>query len=339
MLLPPSRGPLTAALFAALLRDDDALLPCPPTRPTSADPVADDDLQLALWVCFELHYQGFADVRESWEWHPGVIALRGALETTLLAALRRDVPAPVGNTSVAERLQQIVDDDDGPSLARSLQRGDDIDRFREVVIHRSMYKLKEADPYTWVIPRLSGRVKAAFVEIQADEYGSGNVARMHSELFRKTMCGLGLSDSYGDYVASVPAVTLAISNVMSMFGLRRELRGALLGHFAAYEMTSSAPCRRYAIGLRRLGGTDEMCDFYDAHVVADALHEQLVMHDVCSALAASEPQLTQDIYFGAAVCLYIEKRFGEHVLAAWETGESSLRSELVGPVERVPVSV
>jgi hypothetical protein len=91
-------------------------------------------------------------------------------------------------------------------------------------------------------------------------------------------------------------------------------------------MTSSAPCRRYAKGLRRLGVDDAACDFFDEHVTADALHEQLVAHDVCGALAEDEPDVAEDIVFGAAACLYVDGRFAEHVLGRWAAGESSLRT-------------
>lgn len=41
-------------------------------------------------------------------------------------------------------------------------------------MHRSAYQLKEADPHSFALPRVpAGRAKAAFVEIQADEYGGG----------------------------------------------------------------------------------------------------------------------------------------------------------------------
>jgi hypothetical protein len=327
MFLPSSRGPLTRSLCAALRRNDHSLLPALPAPDPSTDPLVDEDLQLALWLCYELHYRGFDDVAETWEWDPHLISLRRALEDDLLQALRRDVVVGGRAATVSQRLREIVDEDDGPSVSKFLQHDGDRRQFQELAIHRSIYQLKEADPYTWVIPRLSGRVKAAMVEIQTDEYGGGNVARMHSELFRKVLRGLELSDGYSAYVASVPAITLAISNVMSLFGLRRELRGALVGHFAAYEMTSSTPCRRYARGLRRLGADDSMCEFYDAHVVADALHEQLAIHDLCGTLASTEPHLANDILFGAAACLHVEKRFGEHLLSKWADGESSLTSE------------
>ena len=108
-------------------------------------------------------------------------------------------------------------------------------------------------PAQWGLPRLGGPAKAALVEIQMDEYGDGRLERMHAELFRRRWAGSAWTPAYGAYLDAVPAITLATNNVMSLFGLHRRLRGALLGHLAAFEMTSSLPNRRYGNGLRRLG--------------------------------------------------------------------------------------
>ncbi len=332
MRLPASRGPVSAAVIAALRDDDLTRLPRASRLPTPPDPVGDEDLQLSFWVCYELHYRGFDGVADSWEWEPELIRVRRALEDQLLAALQRDVPLSIDDRPVPAQLWALVDGDDGPSLSRYMQRGADLDRYREFAIHRSVYQLKEADPHTWAIPRLSGRTKAALVEIQYDEYGDGRVEQMHAELFRVLLHGLDLDNSHGAYVDAVPGITLAIGNVMSLFGLRRELRGALVGHLAAYEMTSSAPCRRYAAGLRRLGVDDDVCAFYDVHVTADALHEQLAAHDLCGTLAEDEPQLADQILFGAAACLYIDGRFAEYVLDRWSRDESSLLAAPLAPV-------
>jgi hypothetical protein len=325
MQLPESRGPLTEALVDALRHGDPESVPAAPAP--AADPLVDDDVQLALWILFELHYRGFEGIDDAWEWEPAAIALRRALEQTLLDELRREVVVPAGGEPVPARLAALVAADDGPPLSKYLQSEASHRQFVEFVVHRSIYQLKEADPHSWALPRLFGPAKAALVEIQTDEYGGGDPARMHSELYRKMLRELGLSDAYGHYVDAAPAITLALSNVMSLFGLRRELRGALVGHLAAYEMTSSAPCRRYAKGLRRLGGDDAACDFFDEHVTADALHEQLAAHDLCGGLAASEPELAEDVVFGAAACLHVDVRFAEHVLDAWEAGRSSLRTD------------
>jgi hypothetical protein len=331
MLLPRARGPFSSALCDALRADDVAALPA--SVHDVPDPVADDEVQLALWICYELHYRGFADVAPRWEWQPELIALRARLEAGFLAFLRLDVLVPPDHGAVPDRLRRLIDADAGPPLARFIQRDADHRQFSEFAVHRSVYHLKEADPHSWAIPRLRGRAKAALVEIQADEYGSGELRRMHSELFRRTLRGLGLDDTYGCYVDAVPAVTLAVSNLMSLFGLHRELRGALAGHLAAFEMTSSVPNRRYSQGLRRLGGDEAARRFYDEHVTADALHEQLAAHDLCAGLVADEPELTDDVLFGAAACLYLDARFARHLLDCWADGRSSLRDDrlLAGP--------
>lgn len=326
MKLPSRRGPISGAVISAL-RDDEpsSLSSLPPD--CEADVLADDDLQSALWICYELHYRGFDDVSAEWEWSPALIATRRRLEDALHSHLRRAVTVTDHlEEPVPSRLWALVDADQGPPLSRFLQRSADLRQYREFAIHRSIYQLKEADPHTWAVPRLSGRTKAALVEIQVDEYGAGDPDRMHSELYRRLLRGLDLDDTYGGYVDVVPGISFAISNVMTLFGLRRDLRGALVGHLAAYEMTSSAPCRRYAKGLRRLGMDDQTCAFHDVHVVADALHEQLATHDLCGSLARDEPELTEDIVWGAAACLHVESRFAEHLLSRWNAGRSSLRA-------------
>ena len=317
--------------MTALRSGDYRTLPEPDLGGTDRDLLADDDFQLALWLLFELHYRGFDEVPADAEWQPELIALRRLLENALLAQLRAQVDISADTVPIDRRLRELVDDDDGPSLSRFMQRDAASDQFVEFVAHRSTYQLKEADPHTWAVPRLPAAAKAALVEIQVDEYGAGRAERMHSELFRTLMRSLDLDDGYGAYVDAVPGITLAISNVMSLFGLRRELRGAIVGHLAAYEMTSALPCRRYAKGLRRLGGDDDACAFYDVHVTADALHEQLALHDLCGGLVAAEPELADDVLFGAAVCLLVERRFAEHLLDSWRAGRSSMRVAIEQP--------
>jgi hypothetical protein len=323
MFLPAPRGPLSAGLVRALRSGGASSVSVPAALPP--DPIADDDLQLALWIGYELHYRGFADVDDDREWDPHLLAFRRSLESAMLNAVRAEVPPLPPEGIVPDRLRRLVEQDDGPQLSSFLQRSATAAQFSEFLIHRSIYQLKEADPHTWVIPRLSGRAKAALVELQFDEYGGGRPTRMHSELYRKLLRRTGLSDEYGYYVDAVPGITLAVSNVMSALGLNRTMRGAIVGHLAAYEMTSSIPCRRYGKGLRRLGGDDDSCEFFDEHVTADAAHEQVAMYDLCGALAKDEPELADSILFGAAACLSVDARFAAAVLDAWQHGRSSLR--------------
>lgn len=325
--LPRPRGPVSAALLAAWREPPHDLPGHLDLDLDPADPLTDEDLQLALFLCYELHYRGWAGVAEEWEWQPSLLALRARAERSFEAALRRLVgPLPaVLPEDVPSALIALTRADHGPSLAATLQRRATLAQFREFVVHRSIYHLKEADPHSWAIPRLGGAAKAALVEIQMDEYGGGRPERMHAELFRVTMDRLGLDSGYGVHLDAAPAVTLATSNLISLFGLHRRLRGALVGHLAAFEMTSSLPNRRYGNGLRRLGLDEAATRFYDEHVEADAVHEQIAAYDLCGGLARAEPRLAVDILFGAAACLTVDGLFAGHLLASWAAGGSSLR--------------
>lgn len=331
MMTPPARGTLSAWLTETLHRAPasvSATAVAPPESGRRPKAWEDDDLQLALWCCYELHYRGFEDVDDDWQWHPAVTGFRTELERRWLTALRNlagegdSVPAgelPHALTALARR-------EGGPDLSGYLARKASREQFAEFAAHRSVYQLKEADPHSFGIPRLEGPVKAALVEIQADEYGGGRAERMHAELFRATMRWLGLDDAYGHYVAAVPAVTLAVSNVMSLFALHRRWTGALLGHLAALEMTSTGPNRLYSAGARRLGADETARRYFDEHVEADAVHEQIAAHDLCGGYAASRPGATADILFGASCCLAIDDALAGHLLDRWQAGQPSLRT-------------
>jgi Iron-containing redox enzyme len=321
--LPDPRGAVTELLLDALR---GAVAPLPVTEPTS-----DEDLHLALYLCYELHYRGLPGVDDRWEWAPSLLAVRGALERRFEAQLRADVPVPEPTGAIDLALRAIESADDGPSLSRHLEREGTVDQYLEFVVHRSAYQLKEADPHSWALPRLTGRPKAALVEIQADEYGGGRADRIHAALFARAMDALGLDSRYGAYVDHLPAVTLATVNLMSLFGLHRRLRGAIVGHLALFEMTSSIPNRRYANGLRRLGFGADATEFYDEHVVADAVHENIAAVDLAGGLADQQPELAADILWGAAALDELERRFALHLLDAWSVGESSLRTPIELP--------
>jgi hypothetical protein len=320
MKLPGARGSVSASLLDALGGATTAL-------PRTAEPDDDEDLQLSLFVCYELAYRSWDGVDDAWEWDPDLLRLRAELERRFEAGL--DAPAgppePIDPADVPGGLAAIVAVDEGPSLSGYLRGRATLDQFREFVIHRSVYHLREADPHTWAIPRLGGRAKAALIEIQLDEYGGGVVDRMHQELFKRTMSWFGLDLTYGAYVDVVPAATLATNNLMSYFGLHRARRGALLGHLAAYEMTSSLPNRAYASGLRRLGGDRDATAFYDEHVEADAVHEQIAAHDLCGSFATAEPALAGQVLHGARCALAVDSRWAGAVLDAWAEARSSLR--------------
>lgn len=89
MRMPLPRGPLSAWLSAALLTHPASPARLAPPVPAVATGPSwrDDDLQLALWRCYELHHRGSDDVAEEWEWHPLIVGFRRKLEQGWVTAL------------------------------------------------------------------------------------------------------------------------------------------------------------------------------------------------------------------------------------------------------------
>ncbi|WP_410659413.1 iron-containing redox enzyme family protein [Amycolatopsis sp. lyj-112] len=317
--LPEIRGPLSAAVVDTLAggsRDDFDL-----EAAEAADPFG-EDLQLALHICYELHYQGFAEVDAGWEWDPRLLGFRAAMERVFLDGIRAAVPGGDDVEGLLDAL--LVEPVDGEGVSHFLHDKGEWWHVEEFFVHRSIYHLKEADPHLWVIPRLRGRAKAALVAVEFDEFGGGRADRAHSQLFADLLAAAGLSPGYLAYLDQVPACTLATVNVMSLFGLHRSLRGALVGHFAHTEITTGPSARRMDEALQRLGGAAECRLFYTEHIEADAVHEQVLRHDVVEDLLDREPELAADVALGIQATELLENRLTEHLKQAWSAGETSL---------------
>ncbi len=316
MLTPKPRGPLSEVLFGLMsgAREDW-------DRVADAEPASADDAHIALWAMYELHHQGLDDALTTMEWHPPLLAVRRRLEIAFEAELRARFTPPPVDGDFADAFFSYVAGHDGISLAAHVQRHCDREQLLELLRWRSVYHLKESDATAWVVPRLPVRPKAALVELLFDEYGAGDPNRLHAHLFARGMAAAGLSDEYGGYVDDAPVEILEQNNAMALFGLHRRLRGAALGHLAAFEATSSMPARRISQGLARLGLPQELVDYYDEHVLADAVHEQQAVRDICGTLLEQEPALTEDVFLGAFSALDLENRVAQRALAEWGVDE------------------
>src|SRR5487761_1920101 len=317
-LLPLPRGPLSETVISALQREPGTLGITPPVE--DVDALSDDDFSLALYLCYEVHYRGMTNPR--WEWDPSLLTFRAQLERAFEDRLRDDVVIATTRLplDVATVLDQMIQSNEGPSLSTYLLDSGTLDQFREFCVHRSAYQLKEADPHTFGIPRLTGEAKAAMVEIQYDEYGSGDENSMHSKLFSDTLIALGLDPTYGSYVEVLPGVTLASVNLVSMFALHRRWRAALVGHLAVFEMTSVTPMSRYSKALARFDFGLDARHFFDVRAMADERHALIARDRLVGGLMRAEPDLSRDLLFGAAALLMLEQRFASHLLSAWEQG-------------------
>ena len=332
MRLPAPRGPISSALFACLSGEPGPM----PSRltelvaalpETTADARSDEDVQISLWTCYGLTYEGFDGVDGRWEWQPSLLAVRGGME----AVFERDVVAEVRvpEDLTPEKVPTFLMDLCGPTapteFLKFMHQNATLEQFREMVILRSVDALHEGDAHTWAIPRVNGRAKSALIEIQADEYGGGMPGRRHAELYEILMSELDLDPEYGSYIEQIPAAALAIHNLRSMFGLHQRWRGGILGNLAATEIGSSLINRHFSEGLARLGASKRARWFYDEHILADAVHEQLAAHDMCGAFVADYPAEWDRIVIGALGTLGVRGLFASSVVDPWAAGVTSLR--------------
>ncbi|WP_198020273.1 iron-containing redox enzyme family protein [Nocardioides sp. J54] len=297
-------------------------------------PLADRDLQLALWMLYELHYRGFDGVDPDTEWDPLLLVSRAAIERVFERAVRQlvadtaddgdglgHIGAPPAEQVTRELTRLTVSE--GPSDTTAfLEQEATRDEFVAYLRRRAVHHLRESDPHSFLLPRLDGAAKVGLAELQYDEYGSGRPDRLHQELFAAGLRSLDLPTDVSVYAEEADAATLASVNVMSLFSLNRRLRGAALGHLAAFEATSALPCDRIAKGAQRLG-MPEVAEYYEEHVVADAVHEQLAIHGICGGLVTDEPELADDVLMGARACLTLDGLAGQAQLDSWLDARSA----------------
>jgi len=311
MHLPTPRGKLSASVAEALRS--------PHLHPVGASHAeSQEDAALALWMLHELSYAGFTGVDEALEWDMGLVTLRRDLEAELERTLRERFPG-----SPAERPDDLVtaffayvEGHDGPSVAGHVHTQATREQVLELLRWRSVYHLKETDPSTFVLARLPRPARAALAELLYDEYGAGRPERLHSHLFAEALRSVGL-DAESGHVDDVPLEVLEMNNAVTMFGLHRRLRGAAVGHLAAFECTSAVPSRRLVQGLQRLDFPQPVVDYYAEHVLADAVHEQVAVRDIVVPLVAAEPAQLEHVFLGAFTCLDQEARVARVLLDRW----------------------
>jgi hypothetical protein len=320
--LPTPCGPISEAVVRALTAPPGRRpLPRASAVRGVPDPLTDRDFQLALWILYEMHYRGFDVVDPFLEWDPLLLAARRSLEMVFERALRELAePAdglPAAADEVTTALVRVTIDDGEPRVAAFLAREATEEQFRDYLAQRAVFHLRESEAQCFLLARLPGAAKTALAEVQYDEFGAGRSERLHADLFARGLTALGMPTDITTYVEQAHPTVLATVNAISLLNLHRRLRGAAAGHFAAFEATSSIPCKLVVEGAERLGLPAEIIDYYSEHVEADAVHEQVAIHDVCGSLVTDEPELASDVLLGAAICLAVDALAGEALLEGW----------------------
>ena len=319
MPLPNARGPLTEELFGALragLGDFHTALAETPAA-------TGEDAALALWVLYELHYRGFDEVDDDFEWDPELLRLRACWSATSRHGCARGSPPPDG-ADVRRRLLRL-DRRAGRPLARPPRAPRrDPEQVLELLRIRSIYHLKESDPVAWVVPRLGVRAKAALMELQYDEYGAGDPNRLHHHLFarghggqraradvrrahrRGAVRGRSSRTTRCRFRAAPPAPR---RRARPPRGVRGDQLAAVAPDGRRAWSGSASPRRWSPTTPSTSRPTPSTSSSRSARSAA--------------ALLEDEPELEPDVWFGAFTCLDLEDRFARPMLAGGASRSSA----------------
>jgi len=320
-LLPWPRGPLSDFVISTFGSRSDSVGLSPPIALN--DPLDDDDFQLALYLCYELHYRDVANV--DLEWDPVLLSFRAELERVFVYRLRQyECASSHEPSSLAKSLEEMVEDIKVRDIGEYLELHATLDQLREYCVHRSASFLKCGDANSFGIARLKGGAKAAMAKIQFAEMGYGDSGSMNSSHFAVTMMALDLDPRHGAYVGHLPAASLAQVNLESLFGLHRRWRGALVGAVVVNKLSSVDLMDHCLHAMFRLDGSVAGANYFNNRMNADAIHAFIARDQLIAGLVATDPEMANDVLFGATAQLRLEENFAQHALNAWSQDHSSL---------------
>jgi hypothetical protein len=236
-----------------------------------------------------------------------LIAVRLELERAFEAQLARlELPEepPADPDRLGAWLQELALERElwpgTPSMGAYYRERASLDELREVVAQRSLFFLKEPDPWTMVIPSLHGEAKAGLIDLILDEYGWGRYEQMHSTVYARLMERLGLRTGYDHYLDQTAWPFLAGLNYQAMIARHRRLCRRMYGYVLLVESDSPGSMRSYIEAYRRNGVQDpDVLTFYELHVDADEGHADVALNEVVLPVVRAEPAAASGAARGA----------------------------------------
>ena len=327
-LLPRARGQLSEFVLGSFKSDSTFSRMLPSVQ--VADPLNDDDFQLALFLCYELHYRSVSYLEL--EWDPVLLSLRRDMEDVFVRGLRRyGYQVESRPEHALATLDAMVQATKVKDVAEYLEVRGTLDQMREYCVLRSVSLLRSGDASAFGVARLKGRAKAAMARIQFGELGCGDARAMNSSQFSTTMTSLQLDPNYGAYTDHLPAVSLAAANLEWLFGLHQKWRGALVGQLTVGKMLSVDAMDHCCHAMQRLEGNAAGSQYFDARLNTDPIHAFIARNQLVAGLLETDPTLIDDVLFGARAHLALEDNLAHYVLAAWSKDHSSLLPWSVTP--------
>lgn len=298
------------------------------------DDAALDEAHRALYVLHAQSSWSPVDAPRDNQHDPTIAAVLLELERGFERSLARfDVPADVPEEpdAFAAWLADLALQRDLPQLpptgmAGFIRDAITLDQMKEIVAQRSLFFLKEPDPWAMVIPTLQGEAKAGLLDLLLDEYGWGRYDHMHSTVYEDLMRRLDLDGSYDAYLPRASWQFLASMNLQNMYARHSRLCRRMYGYIYLVEADSPESMKNYIAAYNRLGIDDaDFLKFYDLHITADEGHQDVALNEVIMPVVRAQPQARGEIARGVVEGRAVHRLFSAHLHSCFEAGVSSMR--------------
>lgn len=191
------------------------------------------------------------------------------------AALASHPGAPADRTALFGRLDELLAlPDEDPPEVRFVAEHCDLAAFRVLVAEFAVDGLTEAQSFLPIVSRLPIDARMPVFRVLVDEFGCGNQARSHSQLYVDLLEELGLPPGLDDHLPAAAGEVLAFVNLFFWLAARADSPAWFLGALAHLEASIVDGFRCYARACERLGVTND--GYYREHIHIDGFHRREV---------------------------------------------------------------
>ncbi|WP_020672403.1 iron-containing redox enzyme family protein [Amycolatopsis nigrescens] len=170
-----------------------------------------------------------------------------------------------------------------------------LDQFKVVVAEFAVDGLVESQSHLAIVPRLPAKVRTCVLRVLIDEFGCGNDAQEHAQLYTALVEELGMPTDPETYVDSVSAQCLAFVNQFHWLAGRAPSPEYFLGAYAYFEASVLYAFRCYAAACERLGIRNGR--YYSEHLHIDSFHSKQ-MRGAIRALEQYRPVDLRKVWAG-----------------------------------------
>lgn len=215
-------------------------------------------------------------------------------------SLSRDEVPRLADDEIAGWFLSVLDSlDPAPGWREFIREEATLADMERVVADRSLFFLREPDPWIFAVPSLTGISKAGMVDLLLDEYGWGKLERMHSTIYAGVMEQLGLNTELDHYFDQAPWQYIATLNLQWMYALTPGDRNGLVGTIYLTEAESPAAMANYLAAWERLGvAVDSITGFYQLHIAADEDHRRVALEEIVVPICRADPDAVFEVATG-----------------------------------------